>query len=490
MLNRRTFIKTMGAIGVGIGGISLAGCAAQPAPTSTPSKTVEKTAAPEPTKAAVEKTVSKEAKPVHLRVWDFKPDLVNEKYRPIVEKCTGVDITFDWKPATQWGEIHSKEFIGKDSIVDVMYVLVFDKDVWYNNRWIESIEHVEPSYLQKETFPAPYEACHGPDKKLNAMPYFFASMPLMVNSGLLEKAGYDLEESWNRDEFREIMLKAKEKGLSEYPVHLGFCATHPEAVTWMGSWVYSIGGRFFDDKYRPIMDQESSKVMEAINDIKTWFLDDKLVNEDSFTTSSVNDTSRVYCEGRTLFTCGPDYRQKFCSDPEMAVPEMIGMSKIARMPGTTHDALAEGGYYVMTFATGEEYHNNWDESWQVMEGFGGRCPGCFPGQDGCEGEGDLLIHKNFALDSGLVPIYKPLWEDPEVVAGMASWVDVPLLKKILEEDTKFFMPNHQPWVREWATTMMDKFQKAVYGMESIEDAMEDMAARTELIQEEKGGIVL
>ncbi|MGQ9625318.1 MAG: ABC transporter substrate-binding protein [Anaerolineae bacterium] len=291
--------------------------------------------------------------------------------------------------------------------------------------------------------------------KLYGLPYYADITTFQYNAKILEDNGIKAPpETW--EELWEQCLLLREKGMS-VPIVLEFAQEMPTTLENFTAMVFGRGGELFDEEFNVLFnDPESAawKQLKWLADAYSEGLVSLLPHE--------TDVVKALNTGKHAFTVLYNYNLAELNN--VATSPLAGQFKIALMPGDTHETYGFCKFYNMTKMAVDRGKEVMDACWKFIEYFGG------------EYNGEYKVAKRWAVEKGLGFGQLPLYDDKDVQASFAQWIDPTMLK---EQATLARARNQTVWYGIWGEFFRIQLLRAVTGEATVEEAMKATAEKAE-----------
>ena len=447
-MDRRTFLKGMAGAGMALGLGGLAGCTPIAIPAVTPVPAQQATpAAAEPASAA----------PINLdfTVWSYSVETVLDNIKLFEEQYPGVKINLTDYSWTAYHETMVNRF-SSNTATDVAYSGGDWLPEWAKAGWVVPLEDYYPKvkeYAPKVVGYAVKDMTY--DGKLYGLPYYADITSFLYNEKLLQDNGIENPpESW--EELAEQLVFLQGKGI-DTPMALEFAQAMPTTLENFTAMVFGQGGELFNENFDVLFTDESSPAWRQLQ----W-LADQYASKTITLLPHETDVVKAMNTGAHMFTVLYNYNLAELNNK--ATSPLAGQYKIALMPGETHETYGFAKFYTMTKMAVDRGQEVSDAAWNFIEYFGGEHEGLYP------------VAKRWAVEKGLGFGQLPLYDDPDVQASFAQWIDPAMLK---EQAQKARGRNQTVWYGIWAEFMRVELVRAVSGEISVADAMQSAAAKAE-----------
>lgn len=276
--------------------------------------------------------------------------------------------------------------------------------------------------------------------KLYAMPWLNDTRYLFYNKKMLKEAGFtNPPKTW--DELNKQAKVIKDKGIVKYPIVWSW--KQAEALVCdVTSIFYSFNGEFVDSDNKPVINNSNN--LKALNYMKS-VLDSGLSNPNS-TEYLEEDVRSVFSNGDAAFAVNWTYMYNLANDPKES--KVSGDVGIALSPGTSDvkSATVNGGMG-LSITKGSKHSA---EAWEYIKYLSAKD-----------------VQKDYTKSA--LPIWKSLYDDPEVVKTSPEVVEVS------KEQFKYLVDRPMvPWYGELSQKMQVEVQKALLGKQKPEDALKNV----------------
>ena len=444
-INRRTLLKGMAGASLALGVGGLAGCATMPVAPAAPG------AAPAAGPIALDFTV-----------WTYSVDTILDNIKRFEEINPDVTVNltdFSW---TAYRETMVNRFTSKTP-TDVAYSGGDWLPEWARAGWLVPLEDYFPEardYIPKIVPYAVKDMTY--DGKLYGLPYYADITSFLYNETLLKEHGIEAPAAtW--EELADQLAQLKADGV-ETPMALEFAQAMPTTLENFTAMVFGRGGELFDEEFNVLFNDEESAAWQQLQ----WLADQyaagtvTLLPHETNVVTSMNTGAHVY----TVL-----YNYNLASLNDTATSPLAGQYKLALMPGDTHETYGFAKFYTITQMAVDRGQETLDAAWKFIEYFGG------------EYEGEYPIAKRWAVEKGLGFGQLPLYDDPEVQASFAQWVDPAMLK---EQAQLARGRNQTDWYGIWGEFFRTELVRAVSGEITVAEAMQSAADKAEELKAQFG----
>ncbi len=408
--------------------------------------------------------IARAAEPIHLDfvVWSYSVETILENIEKVQEVYEGafeVTLTdFSW---TAYHETMVNRFSSKTP-TDVCYNGGDWLPEFAKAGWVVPIEDYFPEeaeYYKENTVSYAIKDMTY-DGKLYGLSYYADITTFQYNEKILADNGIDAPPAtW--DELLEQCQTLREAGI-EVPIALEFAQEMPTTLENFTAMTFGRGGELFDEEFNVMFAEEGSPAWQQLQ----WLADVKAAGLVALLPHET-DVVKALNTGQHAFTVLYNYNLAELNNA--ASSPLAGQFKIALMPGDTHETYGFCKFYNMTQMAVERGEEVIDACWKFMKYFGG------------EYEGEYPVAKRWAVEKGLGFGQLPLYDDPDVQASFAQWIDPEMLK----EQAKLARARNQTvWYGIWGEFMRIQLVRAVAGEVSVGEALTAAAAKAEELKEE------
>ncbi len=274
------------------------------------------------------------------------------------------------------------------------------------------------------------------DGKLYGLPWLNDTKYLFYNKDILNKAGFtNPPKTW--DELLQQAKVIKQKGLAEFPIVWSWKQAEALSCDYT-SLSEAFGGKMVTDGKPTLTDAGNKKAL----DFMVQSLKDGISNPHSIEFLE-EDVRGVFSSGKAAFALNWTYMYNMANDPKES--QVAGKVGIAPSPGEGNVVSASvNGGMGLSLTAGTKHPN---ESWSYMEYLSSK-----------------EVQKKYAKNA--LPIWKSLYEDPEVVATSPEVVAASKIQY------NYLVNRPQvPWYGNFSTSLQVEVQKALLNQVSSEDTL-------------------
>ena len=297
------------------------------------------------------------------------------------------------------------------------------------------------------------------DGQVWGLPYLSIAWAYIYNDELLTKAGFEGQPFTTNEELVEQCLKAKQDGVSNYPL-LWVAGTGFETLpgTWF-SQVCNRGGTIFDKDGNPTLG-EGSIARETLRFFQETFTKHEIADPDSLNLKYL-PAVKVFNTGNHLYMgTMHNYWINLVNDPEQS--PIAGKGRIHGHPGDGR-TFAVTWYYMMSEAT-----RNKDWAWKMVQYLGGKTK-----------DGEYTQAKALAKSAMLAPGYTSVLNSPEIREVWSQRVDVDRMLQIFDDSVNIeeVVPSiFEPWYPTWIDMLNVELTSCLRGEISADVACDNIAA--------------
>ena len=394
--------------------------------------------------------------PLNFHTWSAGVDTVKSHLTGFEAK-TGLKVNYSNSPWAQYRDSMVTKFVGKAPL-DVMWVSDSWLPEWADAGWLAPINGY-PELMKynadADDFCTQSVQYKG---KQYGLTYYSDYMAFFYDAEKLKKAGIkEPPKTW--EEVVQQSLQIKKAGISEYPMMMSM-ARESWLIEFLTAMVYSHGGRFADDNYSPLMNDQKQGAHQALQ----WIVDavnkHKIVSPACVETGELNGL-KSFGSGNHAFALLARYRVRTLNDPKQSA--IAGNVKQALMPAGPGGSNATVGwmrFYGMTPQAAADKVRA-ANAVKLIEWFGGKA------------EGKYQFQKMMFTDIGSGFGVKELFKDPEIKAAYAKYSDITMYEKQQQLARKKDVISR--WFGEWDEVNGSAWQSAIIGKSSVADALKKSA---------------
>jgi len=381
-------------------------------------------------------------------VWSYNITTIQDNIDKFEQANPNISVNLTDYPWTQYHDTMVLRLKGKTQ-TDVMY----NGEDWLPEfaaaGWVASLEDYFPEVKKYKDKTASYALADMTYKgKLYGLSYYADLITFQYNKKILEDNGMTAPTDW--DEVLSDSLKLKQGGM-RYPFVYEYAANLPNFYSAFASQVYGRGGSLFDDNMNPVLNDPNGEAFKHLQ----WLQDAKTKHDIMAFESHETKVVVAMNTGQHAFTVM--YNYDLASMNKRPQP-LAGQFDMTPMPGADGACLGFAKFYCMT-AQAAENEARRNAAWKFIEAFGG---------------GDYKVAKRWAVEDGLGFAALPLFDDPDVEAAFATWIDVEKFKaqaKLARNDA------NPEWKGMWSEFFRPLMAKAFVGGATVKEVMDQGALK-------------
>ncbi len=393
--------------------------------------------------AAVEGAVSLE-----FVVWSYNITTIQDNIDKFEQANPNISVNLTDYPWPQYHDTMVLRLKGKTQ-TDVMY----NGEDWLPEfavaGWVAPLEDYFPDVKKYKGKTADYALADMTyNGKLYGLSYYADLITFQYNKKILDDNGMTAPTDW--DEVLSDSLKLKQGGM-KYPLVYEYNATLPNFYSAFASQVYGRGGSLFDDNLNPVLNDPNGEAFKHLQ----WLQDAKMKHDIMAFENHEPKVVVAMNTGNHVFTVLYNYNLAAMNKPPQA---LAGQFDITTMPGKEGACLGFAKFYSMTQQAAENEARR-NAAWTFIEAFGG---------------GDYKVAKRWAVEDGLGFAALPLFDDPDVEAAFATWIDVEKFKaqaKLARNDA------NPEWKGMWSEFFRPLMAKAFVGGATVKEVMDQGALK-------------
>jgi len=393
--------------------------------------------------AAVEGAVSLE-----FVVWSYNITTIQDNIDKFEQAYPNISVNLTDYPWPQYHDTMVLRLKGKTQ-TDVMY----NGEDWLPEfavaGWVAPLEDYFPDVKKYKDKTADYALADMTyNGKLYGLSYYADLITFQYNKKILDDNGMTAPTDW--DEVLSDSLKLKQGGM-KYPLVYEYDATLPNFYSAFASQVYGRGGSLFEDNLNPVLNDPNGEAFKHLQ----WLQDAKMKHDIMAFETHEPKVVVAMNTGNHVFTVLYNYNLAAMNKPPQS---LAGQFDITPMPGKEGACLGFAKFYSMTTQAAENEARR-NAAWTFIEAFGG---------------GDYKVAKRWAVEDGLGFAALPLFDDPEVEAAFATWIDVEKFKaqaKLARNDV------NPEWKGMWSEFFRPLMAKAFVGGATVKEVMDQGALK-------------
>ena len=395
--------------------------------------------------------------PLNFHTWSAGVDTVKSHLTGFEAK-TGLKVNYSNSPWAQYRDSMVTKFVGKAPL-DVMWVSDSWLPEWADAGWLAPINGY-PELMKYNTDADDFCTQSVQYKgKQYGLTYYSDYMAFFYDVEKLKKAGIkEPPKTW--EEVVQQSLQIKKAGISEYPMMMSM-ARESWLIEFLTAMVYSHGGRFADDNYSPLMNDQKQGAHQALQ----WIVDavnkHKIVSPACVETGELNGL-KSFGSGNHAFALLARYRVRTLNDPKQsAIAGNVRQALMPAGPGGSNATVGWMRFYGMTPQAAADKVRA-ANAVKLIEWFGGKA------------EGKYQFQKMMFTDIGSGFGVKELFKDPDIKAAYAKYSDITMYEKQQQLARKKDVISR--WFGEWDEVNGSAWQSAIIGKSSVADALKKSAA--------------
>lgn len=328
---------------------------------------------------------------------------------------------------------------------------------WAAAGWLEPLDTYFPAIKQYLPDYFPYvKAGMTYNGHVYGLPYYADTWAFMYNAEILKKAGFNAPpRTW--DELSHQAQVIQKKGLSDHPLILLFAQTDPGSIeVWM-SFVYSWGGRLFDNQLNPIFQKPGPGAVTAVQWLTTALNNTKILDPSSLTAAEI-PVVKAMQSGSNVFTILETYNLAELNGP--GTSHLSGQFRMALMPNT-HRTVGYVRFYAMTNQLPPRGKAALADGWDFLNYVGGRT------------NGKYVVAERWAVENGLAFGQRSLWNNKAIDQAFNKWGNVALLRQ--NQENALLKQGLTTYFPQWDVFSRAELQHAYLRQESVAEALNKMA---------------
>lgn len=376
----------------------------------------------------------------------------NQEYFAKVNKefqeKTGIEVQVDTVGNADVTPKLMNSFMSGGSTYDIFVMDVIDLPRFVMSGWVEPVDQWMTDDMKNEMLPFAKQALQY-QGKYYGLPYASEYKSFVYNKTMLEKAGFSAPpKTW--DDFIKYSQTLQEKGIVKYGSAWAWSQAEGLVCDFIAI-ASSMGGKLFDENGNPVFNSpENTAALQMMVDMIYKY---KIVDPASIQYNETNVLDAM-AAGDIAFELNWGLPLTPLNDSSKS--KIVNQADVAPLPYTVSSATIAGP---MAYAISSGSKNK-EAAWEYIKFLN-----------------DIEGSKRQALEIGMFPGWKNVYEDPEVKAG------VPGLDKILEQAEVAVNRPQIPWYNEWSSKFQVELQNALTQKKTPAEALADAFAETQKIQE-------
>ena len=381
-------------------------------------------------------------------VWSYNITTIQDNIDKFEQANPNISVNLTDYPWPQYHDTMVLRLKGKTQ-TDVMY----NGEDWLPEfavaGWVAPLEDYFPDVKKYKGKTADYALADMTyNGKMYGLSYYADLITFQYNKKILDDNGMTAPTDW--DEVLSDSLKLKQGGM-KYPFVYEYSATLPNFYSAFASQVYGRGGSLFDDNLNPVLNDPNGEAFKHLQ----WLQDAKMKHDIMAFENHEPKVVVAMNTGNHAFTVLYNYNLSAMNKPPQS---LAGQFDITPMPGKEGACLGFAKFYSMTQQAAENEARR-NAAWTFIEAFGG---------------GDYKVAKRWAVEDGLGFAALPLFDDPDVEAAFATWIDVEKFKaqaKLARNDA------NPEWKGMWSEFFRPLMAKAFVGGATVKEVMDQGALK-------------
>jgi multiple sugar transport system substrate-binding protein len=342
----------------------------------------------------------------------------------------------------------------KSSAYDVIGIDIIDLAKYSAAGWVEPLDsYIDPA-TKSDILPFALEGVSY-NGKILGLPWKSEFMVFVYNKKMLSDAGIaNPPTTW--EELVADSITLKQKGIVNYPVAMTWGAGYEQITSDYTMITKSMGGDLFDKDGKPVFNTGGGvKALQLMNDMVNK---DKIVDPAALTLKGGGARRDLLLGGKAAFVFLWGNPLVYMNDP--ANSNLAGQFALAMAPSGGAGPISLAGPMGMSISS---YSANKDATWAYLK--------CIAGPAG---------EKELFMKDGSPFGYTSDLKDPEVIAKLAeSGGDV-----TAKQAANLAVRPSLPYYSDWSSALQDTVQKVLTGQAQVQQALDDLAAKTIQMQAE------
>lgn len=439
-------------VGLVLASLLLASCAS-----AQPTATEVATAEGAMTEAATTATVA--AKPfegVTLNMLDNSEGQTDAMIA-LQNKCmdeTGVTMNVEVVPQDEVDTKMQTALAAKSSAYDIIGIDIIDLAKSDAAGWLEPLDNYIDPATKSDIMPFAMEGISY-DGKILGLPWKAEYMVFVYNKQMLADAGIENPPTtW--DELVQDSILLKQKGIVEYPIAFTWGTGYEQITSDYTMIVKSMGGDLFDKDGKPVFNQSAG--VKALQLMYDMINKDQIVDPAALTIKGGGTRRDIVMGGQAAFAFLWGNPLVTMNDP--ANSQLAGQFALALAPDGGAGPISLAGPMGMSISA---FSENKEAAWAYLK--------CIAGP---EGEKELFMADGSPFG------YTSVLKDPAVQAKLAeSGGDI-----TAKQAEYLAVRPSLPYYADWSSELQDTVQKVLIGQANVQEALDDLAAKTLTMQAE------
>jgi multiple sugar transport system substrate-binding protein len=355
-----------------------------------------------------------------------------------------------------YDQLHDKELASFNAGGSAAYDVVDVDEIW-TSEYAEAgfITPVTKRYtedMKKGIIPASMNIVSY-NKEYYGVPMFNDVLFFYYNEDLLKQAGFtNPPQTW--DEFTQMSKVLQDKKLVPGNASSWGWSSNEGLVCYFTQFLGSFGGSFFDDKGKPVFNNEAG--VKALQYMVDSMNKDKIVDP-----ASINANDRQILDGfkngKTAFVSGWSFYWGEINGKDSKVKGKVKVGLLPAVDGAPH-ATATGSMYLAI--TPQSEHE--EAAWKFINFLGSK-----------------EMQKEQSLDAGSLPIWKDLYSDADLNKNHGA---LPEMGKQLESTIS--RPSLESY-NEFSKALQVNLQEALLGKKDAKTALDEAAKKAKELANSK-----
>jgi multiple sugar transport system substrate-binding protein len=295
---------------------------------------------------------------------------------------------------------------------DAFYVRDTHLGAWVDAGWVQPIDGLPKlDELNKDIFPATRDTLFYKGKQYG-VPYYGDIYLYLYDKKQLAQAGVQ-KAPVTLEELKNAALEVKKANIAQYPILKGY-KTNTDGLDEFWSMVFASGGHLFNKDNDPVFPNEDKTALMVLEWMVEAMHNWKILDPRGL---EIDETQArdAYIGGQGTFTSNVGNVFPRANNPQYS--KRAGDIQMTRFPGLTDTGKGPMGWsrlYAISSQTKVK-----DAAWRLLYFMGGK-----------DGKGNYSVAKEWYLKFGVGYPFKPLDNDPDIVASQKkTGYDLAVLKQ-------------------------------------------------------------
>lgn len=387
--------------------------------------------------------------PLTFYSWPYTPGVIQSHVNGF-EKLHGLKVESSSIPYGNYYTSLGTRMSG-GQFPDVMYAEETYLYRWYKSGYITALDTIQSKWpgtdYKKWIYPANYGEMSAEGHFLG-LAYYAGYIAFIYNKELLDRANLQPATTWA--ELLDQLRQLKQDGISQHPFTMAW-TNGGSGLTWsLPAFMYSEGEYMFDENNNPTF-QDSSIWSRQMQYLKSLF-DEQLVPTDALV--AAQESVPDFGTGTVAYMLIHDYDQQGLNTDTSSFKTAPGKVGNALMPGKTGTTYAWTSMISMGAGLSGKRQ---EQAWDLLQYMGGRDP-----------NGQYIVPKNWALETGLGDPYSAVNNDPDVVAAWSKWRNMDVHREQLKK-SRGRAAEKTLWWPEFDSFEVSTVQTYLQGKASLSD---------------------